>query len=72
MSGFNLPPGVSVSDIPGNSDADAEWDKLVGLIGDECALMGWDAHDAFAVWNLGRALHKAGFALVSKPMNGDD
>ena len=28
MTGFNLPPGCRVSDIPGNSDEDAAWEEF--------------------------------------------
>jgi hypothetical protein len=28
MGGYNLPPGCSVSDIPGNRPEDAEWDEI--------------------------------------------
>lgn len=28
MGGWNLPPGVSVSDIPGNRPEDEEWERL--------------------------------------------
>ena len=48
MPGFNLPPGCSVSDIPGNSSEDAAWDKLFedigasGLTADE-ARRHWDS-----------------------------
>lgn len=29
MTGFNLPPGCNVSDIPGNRPEDAEWEAIV-------------------------------------------
>lgn len=28
MTGFNLPPGCNVSDIPGNRPEDAEWERI--------------------------------------------
>lgn len=41
MGEFNLPPGCSASDIPGNSDQDAEWEKLF----DDLGSMGISPHD---------------------------
>lgn len=41
MTGWNLPPGVSVSDIPGNRPEDEAWERLMdrleqsGLAADE-------------------------------------
>ena len=32
MAGFNLPPGVNVSDIPGNRPEDEEWDNVIEAI----------------------------------------
>ena len=29
MFGWDLPPGVSVSDIPGNRPEDVEWEKII-------------------------------------------
>ena len=34
MSGFNLPPGCSLRDIPGNRPEDAEWDSLFEWLSD--------------------------------------
>lgn len=33
MTGFNLPPGCNVSDLPGNGPEDAAWDDLISDIG---------------------------------------
>ena len=34
MSSSNLPPGCSVSDIPGNRPEDARWDRIMEALGE--------------------------------------
>lgn len=45
MTGYNLPPGVNVSDIPGNRPEDlaeeAWWDKLIELAPDDHLPADW-------------------------------
>lgn len=38
----NLPPGVSISDIPGEGDEDQAWDALTDKMLDECANLDLD------------------------------
>jgi hypothetical protein len=50
MGGFNLPPGVSVSDIPGNRPSDIEEEQFFDKLSEEMLKLGWrqpDIDDAF-------------------------
>ena len=53
MSGFNMPPGVSVSDIPGNSKADEDWDAFADHLLYVCAEQGMSIEDARLAWLIG-------------------
>lgn len=46
MTGFNMPPGCSESDIPGNTPEDEAWEKLI----DEMFQSGLTAAEARARW----------------------
>lgn len=45
MSGFNLPPGCSVNDLPGNSSEEVRFEKLVDWL-IECGLDTSDIRNA--------------------------
>lgn len=45
MAGFNLPPGVSVSDIPGNRPEDEAYDRLVQKLDEAVSSGGGYAHN---------------------------
>ena len=47
----NLPPGVSVSDIPGNRPEDEAWERLIERISES----GLDVDQASRAWEIGYA-----------------
>ena len=48
----NLPPGVSVSDIPGNRPEDEAWEKLI----DKILASGWSVEEAYRAWEIGHTI----------------
>lgn len=60
MNGSNLPPGVSVSDLPGNTAEDEAWDKLFDAMLDS----GLTAAEAKARWNSQPSLLEACKSLL--------
>ena len=59
MNESNLPPGVSVSDIPGNRPEDDAWDELVESIGTDAAEANMTDTDVLVAWRMGLAAYKA-------------
>lgn len=49
MSGFNLPPGCSASDIPGNRPEDGAEETLAEAMA-EAWSYGWDEAQVVALW----------------------
>lgn len=64
MSGFNMPPGVSPSDIPGNRNEDQEWADFDQVVHDDCFKNKLDANDAYLIWKGGMAAFET-FKLMS-------
>lgn len=53
MSGFNLPPGCNVSDIPGNRPGDDAWDGFYDMLDDDAKQFALTDVDAMMVWKIG-------------------
>ena len=51
----NLPPGCSVSDIPGNRPEDLEWENAIDWIVDEANRMRLSTKELVLAWRLGAA-----------------
>lgn len=47
----NLPPGVTVNDIPGNRQDDLDWERFFEAVSADCEREGIDAKDAFLIWS---------------------
>lgn len=50
VSDYNMPPGASASDIPGNRKEDGDWEDLFDLIGRECGALGITVSEAYGIW----------------------
>lgn len=59
MSCFNMPPGVSPSDIPGCRPEDEAWEAVWEEISGECRELGLSDQDAALAWRLGVAALQA-------------
>lgn len=53
MSGFNMPPGVSPNDIPGNEPDDGDMEAAIDKIVDDSEEQRMCAEDVEFVWALG-------------------
>lgn len=62
MSGFNLPPGVSLSDV----DPSDTWEKLFEVIQDDCDKAGMADLDCLVAWRIGLAAWKRAHELGAK------
>ena len=51
----NLPPGVSASQIPGNTPEDEVWEKFIEQMCLDCDTHCLSAEEAHNVWRLGIA-----------------
>ena len=49
----NLPPGVSVGDLPGNRPDDEAWDKFHEWVGEQAAAKGLSPDEAMEAWSRG-------------------
>ena len=49
----NLPPGITVADIPGNRDEDLAWDDFFEYVTNDTAELEIDAADALTIWKVG-------------------
>lgn len=58
MNPSNLPPGVGVSDIPGNRPEELEWDTFFETVSDYCSKNGIEPEAAFRIWRMGAQIYE--------------
>ena len=56
---FNMPPGVSPNDIPGNSAEDGAWEDATEKTINDATANGMALEDYIITWELGLAVWKA-------------
>jgi hypothetical protein len=56
MTGFNLPPGVNVSDLPGNRPEDEEHERSLDWLSDQ--IEGFSTEEVQAIWVAGIVAQK--------------
>ena len=66
MTGFNLPPGCSDSDIPGNRPEDIAWESFHERIDHDTDQIGVDVSDAYFIWEAGLEVYKRACAYAQE------
>jgi len=56
--GYNLPPGVTESMLPGNTPEDRAWDELIDQMFIDVAEMAITPWDAMKIWKMGVEIWK--------------
>lgn len=57
MENGNLPPGVTVNDLPGNRPIDEEWDKFYEEVDGDCDEMSLYPDQARIIWKMGKVAY---------------